>query len=722
MRWTLFPIIFFLTNMSFAQDSLNVTQIGRLYYNWGPYIHSIVVSGDNAFISTLSTGLRILDISDPQNPYEVGYCAEGVNMRGLCVEGDYVYAAGGFEGLFIIDVGDPENPEIIGIYDSPGSAVNVFISGDYAYLADDGPGVRIIDISDPTSPEEVSYFDPLYEFFYVIVYDNYAYMTNARFDLDDAGGLYIVDVTDPTDPDEVGFLETPHHALKIAYVNGYIYLEDYISRYLRIIDVSEPSNPFFVEDADSLVEAVNMAVSGDRMYLASSSFLKIYDVTNPTSPELLGTIETEPLGDIDAAGDYVYTIADYGVTVFNVNDPSDIQIAGGYHTAANPWDMDISETHAFVSDEDGIRVIDLSDCRNPQEVSIFAEEGSHEKLKYYNGYLYSSHYAGLVVTDVSDPENPERITTYDSVTYADDIDVNGNYLYNLSFRRLKIIDISNPGNPELVGEIEHGTRNQRVRVSGEYAFVNSSRTPFTVIDVSDPSSPVVTETLDEIGRGIGLAVSGDYVYAANWDTTGIYTYIVIMHFDGELEVVGEIQVESIQYNLVVSGNFLFSTGVDGKILVIDISDPTDTGIVGYYYTGEYSNYTSIKAIGDYAFYMDEKATLRIFDCSEATGGQSVQWNELSKKPDDFTIMSAYPNPFNSSLTISYNIPAEGVVSISIMNVLGQQISRSEFWSQPGINRFSLSEHQNHHNMASGNYYMLLQHDGIRKIRKFTLLK
>jgi hypothetical protein len=46
----------------------------------------------------------------------------------------------------------------------------------------------------------------------------------------------------------------------------------------------------------------------------------------------------------------------------------------------------------------------------------------------------------------------------------------------------------------------------------------------------------------------------------------------------------------------------------------------------------------------------------------------------SAKPEEFTLDNCYPNPFNPSTTISYALPTQSSVSLSIYDVLGRQVA------------------------------------------------
>ena len=58
--------------------------------------------------------------------------------------GNYAYVAAYGAGLRIINVSDPAHPTEVGSYDTPGSAQDVAVSGNYAYVAGRDGGLVIL--------------------------------------------------------------------------------------------------------------------------------------------------------------------------------------------------------------------------------------------------------------------------------------------------------------------------------------------------------------------------------------------------------------------------------------------------------------------------------------------------------------------------------------------------------------------------------------------------
>ncbi len=66
---------------------------------------------------------------------------------GVAVSGAVAYVADWTSGLQVIDVSDPGSPVILGSVDTPGQAFGVALSGAVAYVADDRSGLQVIDVS-----------------------------------------------------------------------------------------------------------------------------------------------------------------------------------------------------------------------------------------------------------------------------------------------------------------------------------------------------------------------------------------------------------------------------------------------------------------------------------------------------------------------------------------------------------------------------------------------
>ncbi len=106
------------------------------YFRTPKEAYGVVITGKYAYVASNGAGLRIIDISNPFFPEEVGYCKTGGWAIGVATAGNYAYLADG-TAVRIIDVSKPSRPvEIEHYYASPMGTSDIAISGNYIYVAD----------------------------------------------------------------------------------------------------------------------------------------------------------------------------------------------------------------------------------------------------------------------------------------------------------------------------------------------------------------------------------------------------------------------------------------------------------------------------------------------------------------------------------------------------------------------------------------------------------
>ncbi|MCZ6777188.1 MAG: T9SS type A sorting domain-containing protein, partial [Ignavibacteria bacterium] len=108
----------------------------------------------------------------------------------------------------------------------------------------------------------------------------------------------------------------------------------------------------------------------------------------------------------------------------------------------------------------------------------------------------------------------------------------------------------------------------------------------------------------------------------------------------------------------------------------------------------------------------------LFFCVPTAVGGSIEL------PIEIAVSSNYPNPFNPTTTINYELPAASVVRLAIYNVLGQKVrtlvdeamdagSHKAIWD--GRNDVGLP-------VVSGTYIYRFEAGGFVRTRKMVLVK
>jgi hypothetical protein len=252
----------------------------------------VEVSGDIAYLADSFGGLQVLDLSDPEQPSVVSTFDSPGSTRGqgVFVAEPYLYLADG-KGVRILDISDPTAPEELGFYDTLGFALDLQVVGDMAYVAAREGGFYIGNFADPANPEHVSrIFDAGTDHVLdVLVSGGYAYVAM------EGQGLRIVDVSDPANPAVVGSLDTEGMAEAVDLDGNLLYLADGEAG-VKAIDVSDPAAPQQIGafDTPGYAQDVAKARLEDQLYVSdgSSRFLLVLDVSDPSELVLLTQYET----------------------------------------------------------------------------------------------------------------------------------------------------------------------------------------------------------------------------------------------------------------------------------------------------------------------------------------------------------------------------------------------------------------------------------------------
>ncbi len=425
-------------------------------------VNGVFVVGELAYLACGSEGLRILDISNPFNPYEIGYCLTPDSAMDVVVSGNYAYVGNAHEyynggGLAVIDISVPSNPQVVGYCDTPNFAHDLEVVGSYAYVVDGEPGavgLHIIDISVPTNPHRVGLFMPdTMQWFTVCmgvcIRDTIAFVAYHN------PGIFIVNIANPANPVKIVRYDTPGQAMEVCVGDSLLYVAD-DEYWLCIVDVSALTSSFEIGHYDGYY-APNFVYAKDTLIFLShgeEGLVRILNIADPTNPQFLSQITTT-----------------YG--------------ADGLFTL---------EPYLYVTDWNGLCIVDISNPANPQMLGFIDLDGYPSGVWVVDTFAYvASYWSGLYVVNVANPTNP-FLVGYCSAPYeANDVEVIGSYAYVANYYAgIRIINITNPANPFLVGSCN--TEALRIDVAGSFAYAAASDSGLRIVDISDPAHPY------EIGR------------------------------------------------------------------------------------------------------------------------------------------------------------------------------------------------------------------------------
>jgi hypothetical protein len=494
------------------------------------FVEDIAISGTLAYVAAGGAGLRVVDISNPASPTEIGAWDSRGYSGGVAVTGTTVYLADGPYGLRVVDVSKPSQPIEVGSAYSMNYAFKVAVQGHHAYVAAAGAGLLIADVADPRHPVEVGSLATMGYAYGVAVAGNVAYVA------DGWEGVKTVNVADPAHPYQAGAYKTPGWAFGVTVSGTTLYVADAFGG-LRVLDVTDPAHP--LEAARAAVpggHARSVALAGNIAYVTDRNW-GVRAVSLTGGPDLPQVGSYHPLGYADGVavvGRYAYVAAgDSGLRVVDLFDPSRPRQVGAVDLPAWARDVAVSGTYAClatgrpvpgaqVKREGTLEVVDISDPAHPISVAFYVPVAS-SFVDLVGSIAYITTETGLELVSLADPHHPVQLAFLHlneperGPNPTQGVAVSGTIAYVASQTAgVRIVDVSDPHNPFKVGAYDAGSHSsQDVAVVGNTLYVADGPGGLRVVDVSDPAHSIEMGTLGIVGGAYGVAVAGNLAYVAN---------------------------------------------------------------------------------------------------------------------------------------------------------------------------------------------------------------
>jgi hypothetical protein len=240
----------------------------------------IDVVGNYAYLGTASLELQIVDVSDPVNPILMGSTNLYDIPNDVIVVDSYAYVSG-YDGFSIIDVLDPENPfEVSWTADGNvvGNLYSIEVVEDFIYLIR-GNGVALYSISDPASPQIVYGQFTGYLVSSASINGDFLYLTTGPEHLG-----RIVDISDPHVYEEVSSFTIPFEGQDITIDNGFAYIATHESG-IVVVDVSVPHSPVTTGYYDTEQNMIVIDAFNDIAYASGQGTLNIFDCSQAVGVE-----------------------------------------------------------------------------------------------------------------------------------------------------------------------------------------------------------------------------------------------------------------------------------------------------------------------------------------------------------------------------------------------------------------------------------------------------
>jgi len=398
-----------------------------------------------------------------------------------------------------------------------------------------------------------------------------------------------------------------------------------------------------------------------------------------------------------------------------------LNVARVGHTNLNPLENRIALVgdYAYVSSGgSGLQVVNISNPAQPENVA--ARWGDIAVcVAEANQFLYVGYFGndmdGMRIYNITSPANPTEVYNYqDGAIYYITVSNNLAYVGANWGRELQILNVSDPANPALIGayEMPNEIQAKDIALSGDYAFLAATESGLVVMNVSNPSSPQFVTSYDTPDYSFGITISGTTALLSDlsMSLTGAAIRAFNISNPASPQLLGSFPANAT--GIEVSGNYAYASDIVNGLRVLDITNPANISEVGYY---DAPGAMAVAMRGFHAF-VSVYPWFDVYDCSAAA---SLIERVGDVVPEDFAIKNSFPNPFNSSTTIRYQIAHASKVELKVFDVAGKEVKTLvDFHQSPGTYQVQFDGEE----LASGTYFAQLVAGDFSQTHKMMLVK
>ncbi|MBN2543009.1 hypothetical protein JXI42_09115 [bacterium] len=585
--------------------------------------------------------------------------------------------------------------------------------------------------------------------------------------------LFIIDVTDPSSPDSVGGYRFDSYTLAIDIVEDWAYVT--YGQKIGLLDISDPISPELISTYELGNYSYDLKVDGEYVYIANFTRAVILRHTISHEFEFVG--EISPMSDskaINYADDVAFVgKGESGMSCYNVATPSTPFIRSTVNTPGWALGIELLGDYAFIADgaivgTPGQASLRIMDVRNPSmvsEVGYYISAGGNAAncfpVSHY--VVLADGAAGVKILDVETPSSPELVASRNDLGFVFDVFFEDGYIYATGRNTFyvlytELIDTTAPP-PDTIPPLGSVI----LPISGSYSSCSNQAIKFYLHDNEeiDPSS--IEVQINSAVYGImdsRLSYSNDtltFQPAYGW------------WLDGEDINFSLTQAADMEGNPAVGLPYSSGFTVDISFPVIESPDPEPnsetesnsptitlsvydelSGLdvtslilnvqgISYNYPEGFSWEEGLLEYTPSAPFADnetvEVCLTQAWDTPDYCEPNSIPgdycWEfvvnpdwvaESSVKPQEFKIVGAYPNPFNSQFTLEFTLDRVSRIKFDIYDINGLQVSTLyDKIFNPGTHHL-IWDVENSEFLSTGIYFGILSTDQERLLQKILLIK
>ncbi len=375
------------------------------------YIPDFDIVGNRVYIADIEYGLRIVDVSQPSHPTEIGSYNRCGIIQGVRMSGSTA-AINQNCSIRLFDLSNINEPVMGGLYEASPVIYNYRIIGNSMYvLSNFGTRISVVNIADFRHPVEVGNLQSTTEneFHYndIVTLGSYCYASTSN-------GFDVLDFTHPDAPTRVlHYFDTTCTGSKFQLDGATLYLDQ--SGVHKSFDVSDPAHPEFLEQfqLSDYPNASTLAVRNNVMYFFCDYPATLYamDIRNVNRPVILdslifgSTMSEVSDARIDPTGNQLFlALGRDGVLSINISNPSRLRVHSAFYSADQSLGLDLQNNHVIVADRSILTFLNSTNLSEVGEMQIQSLPNQIEMTAAYPNPFNATttiRYSLPVATDVA---------------------------------------------------------------------------------------------------------------------------------------------------------------------------------------------------------------------------------------------------------------------------------------------------------------------------------
>lgn len=449
-------------------------------------------------------GLEIVNVVNPDHPALVWFIGTSANAAAVRLAGSIAYIADGSTGVLIVDVSNPAEP--VRMDDRQmfyHGAQGVDVRGEVAFVANGSMGLQAIRMRKGYTQTLTFDLPPS------VVFQREPLMLEATASSGLPANYQVVRGPAQLDGNKLVLTALGQVVVRAEQPGDRLFLP---------AGTRQDTMEVLPNQTLSWLEPTNAVLrlnQPHRLAAASSSGLPVTFrvVAGPATVEgdRLMVTDIDPVTVVvDQAGNEFYNAVSL-TNRFNTNPIVQVSSLGRTPTTGPALRLKVQDGLAYVAEgTNGLQIYNVSLAGPPQHVGGIVPGESVLQVHVLEQRAYLAGNASIWAVDIHDPARPTIVGHFStSVSVLDaDLDVVGSKVFAAVARKLLIVDFADPTKPLQIGEFISTEGVAGVRVVGSVACLANLTRGLQILDISSPSAPM---PLARLAAGSARALDVDPV-------------------------------------------------------------------------------------------------------------------------------------------------------------------------------------------------------------------